>query len=58
MNSGLTYGIGIPKKDLKKVLDGFFAYLRDLEMIYTYAHLKHDEDISFTSTDKRVYVRI
>lgn len=43
-------------KELKKTLDGFFAYLRDLEMIYTYAHLKHDEDISFTE-NKEGYER-
>jgi oligoendopeptidase F len=43
-------------KDLKKVLDSFFSYLRDLEMVYTYAHLKHDEDISF-SENKEGYER-
>lgn len=43
-------------KELKKVLDSFFSYLRDLEMVYTYAHLKHDEDISFTE-NKEGYER-
>jgi oligoendopeptidase F len=35
-------------KDLKKILDSFFLYLRELESVYTYAHLKHDQDISLT----------
>lgn len=40
--------------ELKRILDSFFAYLRDLEMIYVYAHLRHDEDISFTE-NKEAY---
>ncbi len=39
--------------ELKKVLDSFFDYFRSLETIYTYAHLKHDEDISFTENKEK-----
>ena len=39
-----------PPSELKKILTSFFGYLRDLEMVYVYAHLKHDEDISFTES--------
>ncbi|MCH9616830.1 MAG: Oligoendopeptidase F, plasmid [Chlamydiia bacterium] len=41
-------------KRVKQVLSDFFEYMRQLDMIYTYAHLKHDEDISFTE-NKEAY---
>lgn len=41
---------------VKKLLESFFSYMRELELVYTYAHLKHDEDISFTE-NKEGYER-
>ncbi|MCH9620675.1 MAG: Oligoendopeptidase F, plasmid [Chlamydiia bacterium] len=35
-------------QELRETLTSFFDYMRNLEMIYVYAHLKHDEDISAT----------
>ncbi|MCH9811183.1 oligoendopeptidase F [bacterium] len=40
--------------ELKKVLGDFFGYMRELDSLYTFAHLKHDEDISFTE-NKEAY---
>lgn len=31
---------------LKKLIDSYFAYSRDLEKVYTYAHLRHDENVA------------
>jgi oligoendopeptidase F len=33
-------------KSIKNILNNFFSYLRNIEKIYTYAHLKHDENVS------------
>ena len=33
-------------KDIKNILNNYFNYLRNLEKVYTYAHLKHDENVS------------
>jgi oligoendopeptidase F len=35
---------------LKKALDAYFSISRHLEKIYTYAHLRHDEDVAEPST--------
>ncbi len=32
--------------DLRKLLDSYFDYSIDLERLYTFAHLRHDEDVS------------
>lgn len=32
--------------DLKKLLDSYFAVSRTLDQVYTYAHLRHDEDVA------------
>lgn len=42
--------------EVREVLDCFFKYCRDLDAIYTYAHLKHDEDINMTE-NKQLYER-
>lgn len=34
---------------LKEALDSFFSHLRTLEKLYTYAHLRHDEEITIDS---------
>lgn len=31
---------------VKKLLDAYFGYLRLIEKVYTYAHLKHDENVA------------
>lgn len=35
---------------LKKALDQYFSISRHLDKIYTYAHLRHDEDVAQTDT--------
>jgi oligoendopeptidase F len=42
---------------LKKALETYFAIARQLEKIYVYAHLRHDEDIA-DDTHKTSYERI
>lgn len=37
-------------ENLKKALDGYFTVSRHLDKIYTYAHLRHDEDVAQTDT--------
>lgn len=37
-------------EDLKKGLDAYFSISRHLEKIYTYAHLRHDEDVAEPAT--------
>jgi oligoendopeptidase F len=37
-------------ENLKKTLDAYFGISRHLEKIYTYAHLRHDEDVAFAPT--------
>lgn len=44
-------------KVLKEALDLIFSLSRKLELLYTYAHLKHDEDITF-SKYKEAYQKI
>lgn len=41
---------------LKELLDIYFAYCRDLEKVYVYAHLRHDEDIG-NDTNRAGYER-
>lgn len=38
--------LGISSNSLKEALDMQFALSRELSMLYTYAHLRHDEDIT------------
>lgn len=38
--------LGISSKSLKEALDMQFALSRELSKLYTYAHLRHDEDIT------------
>ncbi|MBM3201285.1 MAG: oligoendopeptidase F, partial [Chlamydiae bacterium] len=42
--------------ELKKLLDTMYAISRTLEKIYTYAHLRHDEDVAFDA-HKTIYAR-
>lgn len=44
------------KDEVKEVLDNFFSYMRDIEGLYVYAHLKHDENIA-ESENKEGYDR-
>lgn len=46
--SPICFSKNADPKEVKRVLTDFFEYMRQLDMIYTFAHLKHDEDISFT----------
>lgn len=42
--------LAINSENLKKGLDAYFSISRHLEKIYTYAHLRHDEDVAESST--------
>ncbi|MBP9841016.1 MAG: oligoendopeptidase F [Simkaniaceae bacterium] len=35
-----------PLDEIEKILDTYFLLYKELEELYTYAHLKHDEDVS------------
>jgi len=44
--------LGSSSQNLKKALDAYFEISRHLEKIYTYAHLRHDEDVAEPDTKK------
>lgn len=49
--------LGKGPEQLKKILDTTFSLDRKLSKLYTYAHLRHDEDLA-DDTHKRVHIAI
>jgi oligoendopeptidase F len=47
------FSLEISPKELKKFLDDYFDYCLKLDSLYTFAHLKHDEDIALAENKQR-----